>query len=197
MNKWKKTGLAVTAAAAVISTAHIINQMIFSSSVVKNLTNKETRSTYKWKFGNISYTISGEGSPILLIHDLKSSCSLCEWDRIIKSLGRNHTVYAIDLLGCGHSDKPNITYTTYMYTQMIQDFVINVIHKKTDIIAQGDSAPMAIMTVYSNPYIFNKLILVSPQDIKSALKTPDKMCEIRRYLLNSPVLGTLIYNICK
>lgn len=55
---------------------------------------------------------------------------------------------------------------------------------------------MAIMTVYSNPYIFNKLILVSPQDIKSALKTPDKMCEIRRYLLNSPVLGTLIYNIC-
>lgn len=196
MNKWKKTGLAVTAAAAVISTAHIINQMIFSSSVVKNLTNKETRSTYKWKFGNISYTISGEGSPILLIHDLKSSCSLCEWDRIIKSLGRNHTVYAIDLLGCGHSDKPNITYTTYMYTQMIQDFVINVIHKKTDIIAQGDSTPMAIMTVYSNPYIFNKLILVSPQDIKSALKTPDKMCEIRRYLLNSPVLGTLIYNIC-
>ena len=196
MNKWKKTGLAVTASAAVISTAHIINQMIFSSSVVKNLTNKETRSTYKWKFGNISYTISGEGSPILLIHDLKSSCSLCEWDRIIKSLGRNHTVYAIDLLGCGHSDKPNITYTTYMYTQMIQDFVINVIHKKTDIIAQGDSAPMAIMTVYSNPYIFNKLILVSPQDIKSALKTPDKMCEIRRYLLNSPVLGTLIYNIC-
>ena len=76
MNKWKKTGLAVTASAAVISTAHIINQMIFSSSVVKNLTNKETRSTYKWKFGNISYTISGEGSPILLIHDLKSSCSL-------------------------------------------------------------------------------------------------------------------------
>ncbi len=54
MNKWKKTGLAVTASAAVISTAHIINQMIFSSSVVKNLTNKETRSTYKWKFGNIS-----------------------------------------------------------------------------------------------------------------------------------------------
>lgn len=36
MNKWKKTGLAVTASAAVISTAHIINQMIFSSSVVKN-----------------------------------------------------------------------------------------------------------------------------------------------------------------
>ena len=36
MNKWKKTGLAVTASAAVISTAHIINQMIFSSSVVKS-----------------------------------------------------------------------------------------------------------------------------------------------------------------
>ena len=44
MNKWKKAGLAVTASAAVISTAHIINQMIFSSSVIKNLTNKETRS---------------------------------------------------------------------------------------------------------------------------------------------------------
>ena len=41
MNKWKKAGLAVTASAAVISTAHIINQMIFSSSVIKNLTIKK------------------------------------------------------------------------------------------------------------------------------------------------------------
>lgn len=37
MNKWKKAGLAVTASAAVISTAHIINQMIFHLLLLKTL----------------------------------------------------------------------------------------------------------------------------------------------------------------
>lgn len=196
MNKWKKIGIAAALGTMTFSAAHIINKLIFSSAVSKNITENNEEKIYEWKFGNISYTVRGKGSPLLLIHDLQSISSSYDWNKIVNILSRDHEVYTLDLLGCGHSDKPNITYTAYMYTQMLQDFIVNVMHKKTDIVVHGNSAPMTIMAAYINPYLFGNIILVNPQDIKKAMKSPDKKSEIRRFLLNSPIIGTLIYNIC-
>lgn len=196
MNKWTKIGLVVGMGTATVATAHLVNKFIFSSATSKKLTDIDKKLTYSWKFGNISYTVRGEGLPLLLIHDLQSTGSSYEWKNIVNNLSKKRTVYTIDLLGCGYSDKPNITYTAYMYTQLINDFVINVINKRTDVIATGDAAPFTIMAGYLNPSIFDKIVLVSPQSIKNAMLIPDKKSNIRRILLNSPVLGTLIYNIC-
>lgn len=196
MNKWTKIGIAVGAGAATIATAHMINKVIFSNATAKKVTDIDKRLTFNWKFGNISYTVNGEGSPLLLIHDLQSTSSSYEWKNVISAFAKDHTVYAIDLLGCGYSDKPNITYTTYMYTQLINDFVVQVIGKKTDVIATGDASPMTIMSAYNNSDIFNKIMLVNPQSVGSAMVNPDSKSNIRRALLNSPILGTMIYNIC-
>ena len=90
---------------------------------------------YHWKYGNIYYTKSGKGKPVLLIHDLDSTSSSYEWEAVIKKLSEDHTVYAIDLLGCGRSEKPNMTYTNYLYVQLVNDFIHAVIGEKTDVIA--------------------------------------------------------------
>lgn len=196
MNKWKKVGIAVGIGTAAVATAHMINKLIFTSATANMYTDINQKKIYNWKFGDISYTVTGEGSPLLLIHDLNAASSSYEWTKVVNSFGKTHTVYTIDLLGCGYSDKPNITYTTYMYTQLINDFIVNVINKKTNVIATGDAAPLTIMSAYNNPYLFNHIILVNPQDIRSAMINPDKKSNIRRILLNSPILGTLLYNIC-
>ena len=196
MNKWAKVGIAVGVGTAAVTATHVINKLIFSSATADMITNIDQKRTYNWKFGNISYSVRGEGAPLLLIHDLQSSSSSYEWKNIISAFEKNRQVFTIDLLGCGYSDKPNITYTTYMYTQLINDFVINIINKKTDVIATGDSAPLTIMAAYNNPCIFNKIVLINPQSIKSAMINPDQRSNIRRILLNSPIIGTLLYNIC-
>lgn len=195
MNKWQKIGLAVGMGTAVITTTHLINNIIFKSSTSNNYTGKRIRSNYQWRFGNISYITVGSGSPLLLIHNLNSYSSYYEWEHTINQFAKNHTVYAIDLLGCGHSDKPNLTYTTFMYTQLISDFVINVIRSKTDVIATGDSTPIVIMAAFNNHSLFNKIILVSPISVEDALKGPDNLSNIRRHILNIPVIGTTVYNI--
>ena len=196
MNKWTKIGLAVGMGAATVTMAHLINRVIFSNATAKKLTDIDKRLTFNWKFGDISYTVRGEGSPLLLIHDLQSTSSSYEWKNVVNILAKDHTVYTIDLLGCGYSDKPNITYTTYMYTQLLNDFVVKVIGKKTDVIATGDAAPMTIMSAYNNTDIFNKIMLINPQSVGAAMVNPDSKSDIRRGLLNSPILGTMIYNIC-
>ena len=78
------------------------------------ITNKKPnveRLIFNWKFGNISYKKYGSGKPILLIHELNCGASNMEWDRFYEELGQTNTVYMVDLLGCGLSDKPYITYT--------------------------------------------------------------------------------------
>lgn len=196
MNKWQKFGLAAGMGATVITATHLLNKFIFKTATAHNYTGKRIRDYYPWKFGEISYSVCGIGTPLLLVHDLNSYSSQYEWDNVISILSKKYMVYTLDLLGCGHSDKPNITYTTYMYTQLLNDFVVNVIHKRTNVIATGDSAPMVIMSAYNNPVIFDKIALVSPQSVKNALKTPGKHTNITRFLLNMPVIGTTIYNIC-
>lgn len=196
MNKWKKLGLAAGMGCAAFIAAHTINECIFKSAVYNKITKNFELKTYKWRLGDVAYSVQGKGSPILLIHDLKSDSSSYEWKRCLKMLCKNHKVYTIDLLGCGYSDKPNITYTAYMYTQLLNDFVVNVITRKIPVIATGNSAPLTIMAAYNNPYLFSKIILVSPESIQHAMINPGKHSNIRKFLLNTPVIGTLIYNIC-
>ncbi len=129
---------------------------------------------YKWKLGNIYYTKTGQGSPLLLIHDLNACSSSYEWSKVISGLSRTHTVYALDLLGCGRSDKPNLTYTNYMYVQLILDFIKNVIKARTSVAATGDSFSFLIMACQMEPANFDKLVGVSPCDLVEMTRTPGK-----------------------
>ena len=115
MNKWQKVGLAAGMGTAVIATTHIINKFIFKYATINNYTfENKSENSYGWKFGNIAYSAYGDknASPLLLIHDLNAYSSGYEWNNVIQHLSDTHYVYVLDMLGCGHSDKPHITYTT-------------------------------------------------------------------------------------
>lgn len=187
------TLIAVTGFAA--ATIHIINKTTCYLSTIANLTDNSDGNYYEWRFGRIYYKKTGEGTPILLIHDLNSHSSCIEWKKVIGSLSENHTVYSIDLLGCGHSEKPNLTYTNYLYVQLITDFIKNVIREKTDIIATGDSSSFALMTCNIETDIINRIIMVNPTSINTLAKVPSKRTKTLKLLLQVPLIGTLLYNI--
>ena len=117
---------------ATMAGMYTYNQFVAASSTKKNMLPTKNGSYYSWKQGNIFYTKIGKGTPILLIHDTNSASSSVEWLKVAKKLQKNHTVYTIDLLGCGLSDKPGVSYTNYMYVQLITSFIKDVIKNKTD-----------------------------------------------------------------
>ena len=89
-------GILFTLATGVI---YIINRLIFASATLKDLLKSSADNYYNWRFGKIYYKKKGNGSPILLIHDLTVYSSAYEWKNIIDKLSKSHTVYARDLLG--------------------------------------------------------------------------------------------------
>lgn len=68
----------------------------------------------------ICYEKTGEGTPVILIHGNKEDHHI--FDELVKTMGREHTVYAMDLRGHGESATPK----EYHYVDMAND-VINLI----------------------------------------------------------------------
>lgn len=191
-HKLLTAGILFTAATGVI---HIVNHTIFTTATLKDLLKSSANNYYDWRFGKIYYKKKGHGSPLLLIHDLTVYSSAYEWNKVIDKLAENHTVYALDLLGCGRSEKPKITYTNYLYVQLISDFIKNVIHEKTDIVASGFSGSFSLLACHNENELFGKLVLVNPPSLSALSKAPSKRNKLYKFILELPVFGTLIYNM--
>ncbi|MFG6330738.1 MAG: alpha/beta hydrolase [Lachnospiraceae bacterium] len=184
-------GLGITSVASLSA----VNKAISQLAVSKELLNPKNKGTYHWRFGDISYIAAGEGKPVLLIHNLKEDSSSAEWSEIFHKLSAVNTVYCIDLLGCGLSERPDITYTSYMYTQLVNDFIRNIIKKKTNIIATGRSASFVLDACNIDEEIYEELILINPENIKVLHKMPSKRTRTAAFLLKLPTIGTFIYHI--
>lgn len=183
--------LATTATGAM----YCINRFISASSILKDKLNPDKGSFYKWRFGDVFYTKKGSGDPLVLIHDYSQYASSYEWSRMIDVLANDYTVYAIDLLGCGRSDKPKITYTNFLYVQLITDFIKDVIGEKAHLISSGFSTSLSIMSCTYDPSLFGKLILINPTELGILMRNPTKQSRIAKWILELPILGTLIYHI--
>ena len=193
MKKNIKHFFILTALAA--GTIHVINRFIDVTAEIKNILKSENGNQYEWKNGNIYYTKRGTGSPILLIHDLNPLSSSYEWSKLVKKLEKKHTVYTIDLLGCGRSEKPYLTYTNYLFVQLVTDFINNIIGEKTTIITTGSSVSFAVLANNMNKNIISKIIAINPADFKKFEDTQDKFSALKKTLLEFPIVGTFIYNI--
>lgn len=191
-NKLKK-GLLLTASAAGI--LYLANRFIDAYSTLKSLLSFDHGHFYNWRFGKVFYTKTGTGSPILLIHDLSPAASAYEWNFLVKRLAEDHTVYSLDLLGCGRSDKPNMTYTNYLYVQLVNDFVTKVIKKKTDIAATGLSSSFVIMAANTNSELFDKIIMINPKSAAELASIPNSRSRVVKYILDIPILGTSVYHM--
>lgn len=194
MKKGKKITLLSGLALSSLGLAHCINKLIFFSATSKERLHYENSNYYNWRFGKIFYTKKGSGLPLLLIHDLNCTSSIYEWKKIIDKLSKNYTVYAIDLLGCGRSEKPKMTYTNYLYVQLINDFIKNVIKHKTHVIATGNSVAIASMACYIDSQLFDRIIFVNPDNLISMNKYPRYNHRLLRYVIDIPIIGTSIYN---
>lgn len=193
MNHKTKTFILLTAITT--TSLHIMNKIQYSLCTGKNLLSKDKNLSYEWRFGNVHYSKCGKGTPVLLIHDLSVGSSEYEFKKIKNELSKSYEVYSLDLPGYGLSDKPNMTYTNFLYVQLVTDFIKNIIKKKTTIIASGDSSSIAVMVTHNDADIINHLILINPQSLYSCNQIPSKQTKALKLLIETPVIGTFLFNL--
>ena len=87
---------------ATLAGMYAYKQVGASTSTKKNMLPTKNGSYYSWKQGNVFYTKTGTGDPVLLIHDTNSASSSVEWSKISKRLQKKHTVYTIAVMVLAH-----------------------------------------------------------------------------------------------
>ena len=191
----KKVKKLITFAALASGAMYAFNKYIDYTANYRGLTLDEDENYYAWRNGTIFYKKKGNGSPLLLIHDLNPISSSYEWSHIIDKLSETYTVYAIDLLGCGKSEKPSSSYVNYLYVQLVNDFIQDVIQKKTDLIVTGESFSFVVMAARMNQTQIGKITAINPTDITYNVQSPDKCSELVKHVFELPIIGTFIYNL--
>ena len=190
-----RTKCLLTVTAATLAGIYAYNKVVEDTATKRNLLKEEHGSFYNWKEGAIFYTKIGSGSPVLLVHDINAASSSEEWIKVTKRLAKKHTVYAMDLIGCGRSDKPAIKYTNFLYVQLISSFVQDIIKEKTDVVATNISATSVILANQLNKDLFNKIILINPASMMEMAMIPDQFSKVRQAIIQLPIIGTFIYNL--
>ena len=179
----------------VIGTMHVVNRIFQYISTADNMLSDDKYDYYNWRFGKITYKKTGSGSPVLLIHDLNVCSSSYEFEKVCSKLSKTNTVYSIDLLGCGRSDRPAFTYTNFLYVELITNFIKHIIGEKTDVIASGFSSSFVVMACHNEKELFNKIMLVNPPSFTQLRHMPTRKDHLLKLALEVPIFGTLIYHM--
>lgn len=195
MSKHNTLKKIVTATVVIGTAMYAANEYIMKVATSKNLLKKDDGKYYSFKYGNVFYKVSGEGKPVLLIHDINECSSGMEWFYLEKKLSKTNKVYTIDLLGCGRSDKPKLSYNTFLYVQLITDFIKDVIGEPVDIIATGKSVAPVVMATKLKEEVIDRIMLINPADLVELSDIPETLSKIKNTIIKCPVIGTFVYHI--
>ena len=181
----------------VLGTLTVVNKLTESMAGKLNtvLTGEERR--YPWKYGDMFYEVKGarDARPLLLIHSFGPGASSFEWRKNIDVLATQFRVYVVDLLGFGLSDCPTIDYTAETFTDLISDFIREVIGRPTIVVAHGITSAYVVADAYRNPKLFERLVLVTPEPAMLQEHMTGPLNAVWKFVLRTPVLGQFIYNL--
>jgi pimeloyl-ACP methyl ester carboxylesterase len=149
---------------------------------------------WSWRGRRISFTKRGSGPSLLLIHGLHAAAWSYEWRHNVDYLARDHTVYTIDLLGFGRSDRPPIRYTSRTYISLVSDFVAQVVGGSCILVANSLSAAYAIILGARDPHRFPALALIQPTGLTRLNDASGVGADAGRMAIDSPVIGTAAFN---
>jgi pimeloyl-ACP methyl ester carboxylesterase len=149
---------------------------------------------YRWRGGDLAYSVAGEGEPLLLVHGIYAGASSFEFRKNFEELSRSFRVYALDLLGCGMSERPSRRYEPEDVALQIEDFVREEIGDTAHLVASSLTAALVVPAVVRSPRLFLKLALICPTGYGTLDRPSGRLGDAIYGLFLAPVLGNALYH---
>jgi pimeloyl-ACP methyl ester carboxylesterase len=109
---------------------------------------------------DIAYRREGSGETVLLIHGITTYSFI--WRKMIPHLSPNNDVIAIDLLGCGNSDKPlDVDYSIKNQANIIVEFIKKMDLGKVHLVAHDIGGGVAQILAATHSELFIDLTLIN------------------------------------
>jgi pimeloyl-ACP methyl ester carboxylesterase len=153
----------------------------------------ETRY-FRWRGGDLAYSVAGEGEPLLLVHGVYAGASSFEFRKNFEELSKSFRVYALDLLGCGMSERPSRRYEPEDVASQVEDFVREEIRDSAHLVASSLSAALVVPAVVRSPRLFRKLVLICPTGYGTLDRPSGRLGDVIYGLFLAPLLGNTLYH---
>jgi 4,5:9,10-diseco-3-hydroxy-5,9,17-trioxoandrosta-1(10),2-diene-4-oate hydrolase len=117
------------------------------------------------------YLTAGEGSELILLHGLLGTAST--WDLVIPRLAQESTVYAVDALGIGESERvPGIDARLEAQADRVVAFMDASAIRSADLLATSHGGAVALMLAAKYPARIKRLMLHAPANPFSHINDP-------------------------
>lgn len=108
---------------------------------------------------SLHYEEYGQGSPLLLVHGLGSSCQ--DWEYQIPALAARYRVIAMDIRGHGRSDKPNERYSIPGFTADIEALIDHLQLGPVHFVGLSMGGMIGFQLAVDHPQLLKSLCIVN------------------------------------
>jgi pimeloyl-ACP methyl ester carboxylesterase len=140
---------------------------------------------FLWRGHRIAYTTRSSArtlapTPVVLVHSMHPGASSYEWRESLTAVAQRGSVFALDLLGFGASDRPALRYSPALYVSLLIDFLAEVVAAPAVIVAPGLAAAYAIAAADAAPERVAALVLVEPTGLVRRHRNPGRLGDLLR-----------------
>ena len=112
----------------------------------------------------VRYYEGGEGPPLVFVHGLGAES--LNWVQAMLDLRGHFHVYAIDLLGHGDTEKPDIAYSIEQQSEMLRQFLAIQNIKSADLVGVSMGGWVALKLAIEHPEVVNRLVVADAAGLK-------------------------------
>lgn len=115
---------------------------------------------WNWRGHTICYTVKGSGRPLVLIHGF--GAAIGHWRNNIPVLAEaGYRVFALDLLGFGGSDKPQLDYSLDLWEELLHDFWTEQIQEPAVFVGNSIGALLSLLLLADHPKMAAGAVLIN------------------------------------
>ncbi len=133
------------------------------------------------------------GLPVVFIHGY--AALIDHWKRIIRPVAREHTFYALDLYGFGHSARPTGVPTRERWAKQVADFIREVVGGPAVVVGHSMGGVVAIEVAQRYPELTRGLVLVNSSGMQVTERPPSALDLMMLGAIRAPLIGETVASL--
>lgn len=130
---------------------------------------EKIKLTYK-SYGITVYHKEGDtNKKIVFVHGGALDNAMMSWKEVVELMGNKYDIYAVDMLGFGESDKPDIQYSIPMYVEFLYDVLRQLNIEKASLVGLSMGGGISIAFSLKYPEIVDKLTIIGSLGLYSRM----------------------------
>jgi len=160
-----------------------------------------TQRDWVWRGWQIRYTyLRGSGDlgqrPLILLHGF--GASIGHWRHNLAQLSQGQTVYALDLLGFGASQKAPVNYDVSLWVAQVYEFWRTFIRSPVVLIGNSIGSLICLAAAAAHPDMVSGIVMISlPDPAMRAEAVPQwvqpAIAALENFFASPPILRAIFY----